>query len=184
MLTAMRPSPRPAGTEDLVLQAQSGDRAAFEQLYRRNVGRIHALCLRMAGDPVAAEELTQEVFVKAWRRLGTFRGDSAFSTWLHALAVREVLGDRRSNLRRLSRVTTVRDPEAYARGGRGVAAATVIDLERSLSTLPSRARQVFVLHDIEGYRHHEIATLMGTSEGTSKGQLHRARKLLREALGR
>ncbi len=182
MLTAMSATaPR---TDDLVRRAQGGDRGAFEQLYRRQVGRVHALCLRMAGDPIAAEELTQEVFVRAWRKLGSFRGDSAFGTWLHSLAVREVLGDRRTNVRRLARVVPVEDPATLPGAGRRQSPAAALDLERCLGALPERARQVFVLHDVEGYRHTEIARLMGTTEGTSKGQLHRARKLLREALAR
>jgi len=163
MLTAMSsPEPRTVGaTEALVHRAQAGDRAAFEQLYRRHVGRVHAQCLRMVGDPIAAEELTQEVFVRAWRRLGSFRGDSAFGTWLHSLAVREVLGDRRSNLRRLARVAPVEDPEALSAAGRRSSPATALDLERCLGTLPERARKVFVLHDVEGFRHAEIASFSG-----------------------
>lgn len=171
---------------EIVRQAQAGDRSAFERIYRENVGRVHALCLRLCGDPARAEELTQDVFVRAWRRLGTFRGDSAFSTWLHRLAVNEVYQAFRSERRRHARVMATDDlsvyehanPEAVPRPGRR------IDLEEAIRALPPGARTAFVLHDIEGYKHREIAELTGQAIGTSKAQLHRARKLLREALER
>lgn len=174
-------APADASLEDLARRASAGDSVAFEALYRAQVGRIYGLCLRMSGDPRAAEELTQGVFVRAWEQLGSFRGDSAFSTWLHRLAVNFVLNDRRSTLRRLARVVSnlgSRLEEPAPR--RSVSAG--LDLERAIAALPTRARHVFVLSDIEGYQHSEIAALLGTTEGTSKAQLHRARALLREAL--
>jgi RNA polymerase sigma-70 factor, ECF subfamily len=166
----------------LVQRAQAGDTAAFEQLYRDNAGRIYALCLRLSGDVVRAEELTQDVFVRAWQKLGSFRGDSAFSTWLHRLGVNVVLGERRSEGRRQARVVNqdVADIEVAApvRSVPGEA----LDLERAVAALPPAARTVFVMHEVEGYGHEEIARLTGRAEGTCKALLHRARKLLREAL--
>jgi RNA polymerase sigma-70 factor, ECF subfamily len=166
----------------LVPRAQGGEMSAFEQLYRENVGRVYALCLRLSGDAVRAEELTQDVFVRAWEKLGTFRGDSAFSTWLHRLAVNLVLGDRRSEGRRLSRVSPQETlDEGYTAPGQSVPGER-LDLERAIAALPHAARTVFVMHEVEGYGHEEIARLTGRAEGTSKALLHRARKLLRETL--
>lgn len=161
--------------------ARMGDRRAFEALYRRHVGRVYALCVRMAGDRLAAEELTQDVFVRAWHMLSTFRGESKFSTWLHRLAVNVVLVARRSDRRRTLRVFTAGDISPYDTGvsaGFGEA----VDLEAAIAVLPAQARMTFVLHDIEGYRHEEIAAMMGLAVGTTKAQLHRARALLKEAL--
>jgi len=153
--------------EPEVQGARDGSVASFERLYRENVDRIHALCLRMSGDPARAEELTQDVFVRAWEKLDSFRGDSAFSTWLHRLAVNVVLGSRRSEGRR---AVAPRDGER-------------MDLEAAVSTLPAATRTVFVMHDVEGYTHEEIARLTGRAEGTCKTLLHRARRALRERLG-
>jgi RNA polymerase sigma-70 factor (ECF subfamily) len=174
----------PDDASDCIRRAQGGDVEAFEQLYRAYVGRIHALCRRMSGDPVAAEEITQVVFVRAWERLDSWRGEAAFGTWLHRLAVNVLLGDRRAEGRRLARVLPLRDPTDGHGGVAGRAAATEagLDLERALDTLPPKARQVFVLYEIEGWPHEEIARHMDTTVGTSKGQLHRARELMRRAL--
>jgi RNA polymerase sigma-70 factor, ECF subfamily len=168
----------------LVRRAQEGDVDAFEGLYRRNVGRVYALCLRMTGDSVAAEELTQSVWVRAWERLDTFRGESAFSSWIHRLTVNLVLSERRSDSRRRARVELegdVADVNADS-ATPPPQVETRIALERAVAELPEGARTVFVLHDVEGYRHADIAEQMGTAVGTVKSQLHRARKLLREAL--
>ncbi len=168
-----------------VRRAQQGDVASFEQLYRDNVGRVYALCLRMCGDPGRAEELTQDVFVRAWEKMGTFQGNSAFSTWLHRLAVNVVLGDRRSEKVRVGKVMTTDDLEAFETPSqRPSDPGDGIDLERAIAALPPGARAVLVLHDVEGYKHEEIAAMQGTAVGTCKAQLHRARKLLREMLGR
>lgn len=167
-----------------VRRAQQGETAAFEQLYREHVGRIHALCLRLSGDPGRAEELTQDVFVRAWEKLGTFQGKSAFGTWLHRLAVNLVLGDKRSEAVRVHRIFGTDEPEKFERPGRAPDPGRGMDLERAIATLPPGARTVFVLHDVEGYRHEEIARMQGSAVGTSKAQLHRARRLLREALER
>jgi len=169
---------------DPVRLAQQGDQDAFAQLYRLHAGRVYALCLRMAGDAVEARRLTQDVFVRAWERLGLFRGDSAFASWLHRLAVNVVLADRRAAGRRLKRVVTAADAPAADGAARDTGAAERLDLERAIGALPPGARAVFVLYDIEGYSHEEIAALTGIAVGTSKAQLHRARRLLRERLER
>jgi RNA polymerase sigma-70 factor, ECF subfamily len=172
---------------ELVRRAQAGDRVAFEQLYRDNVGRVYALCYRMAGTADLAEELAQDVFVRAWQKLGSFRGESAFSSWLHPLTVNVALSERRSRRRRVARVMTTDDLTEFERPGpptRSDGPEAGFDLERALATLPPGARAVFVLHDVEGYKHAEIAERTGVATGTSKAQLHRARRLLREALKR
>ena len=170
--------------ESLIRRAQAGDTRAFEQLYRANVGRVYALCLRLAADPVRAEELTQDAFVSAWEKLDSFRGDAAFSTWIHRIAVNAFLMSTRTDGRRSARLRVVGDSVELETGGRVSAPETGIDLERAIASLPDGARAVFVLHDVEGYQHGEIAELMNIAPGTSKSQLHRARRLLREALDR
>ena len=185
--TRVRPFPaadpeRRERERELVRRAQAGDLPAFEQLYRENVRRIYATCLRLCCDASLAEELTQDAFVRAWEKLGGFRGDSAFSSWMHPLAVNLALSRRRSQRRYEARVTSTDDPGAFERPRPPAPREAGIDVERALATLPPGARSVFVLHDVEGYRHDEIAHLTGVATGTSKAQLHRARKLLREAL--
>ncbi len=166
----------------LVERARRGDKSAFEQLYRENVGRVYALCLRMSGDPSRAEELTQDVFVQAWRKLGAFRGESAFSSWLHRIAVNQVYQAGRSEKRRLARVFTTAEPGTLDGANHMADPGVRLDLERAIRKLPQGARAAFVLHDVQGYTHGEIGDLMGIAEGTVKAQLHRARKLLRKAL--
>lgn len=169
----------------LARRAAGGDVAAFEELFHQHQGRIYALCLRMTADPARAEELTQEAFVRAWQKLDRFRGASAFGTWMHRLAANLVLSDLRSRGRWAKREVEA-DPEspelARASPAPRDGAGRRIDLERAIATLPAQARTVFVLHDVEGYRHREIAEIAGIAEGTSKAHLHRARQLLREAL--
>ncbi|HEV8124484.1 MAG TPA: RNA polymerase sigma factor [Gemmatimonadales bacterium] len=169
---------------DLVLAAQGGDENAFRSLYDRTVERIYALCLRLSADPGHAEELTQDVFVQAWRKLATFRGESAFSTWLHRLAVNVVLAEKRATGRRERRVRPVEGLEDLESPGRAPRPGLRMDLDAAIAALPAGARAVFVLHDVEGYRHEEIAELSGVAPGTSKAQLFRARRLLREMLDR
>jgi RNA polymerase sigma-70 factor (ECF subfamily) len=169
---------------DLVLAAQGGDETAFRSLYDRTVERIYALCLRLSADPGHAEELTQDVFVQAWRKLATFRGESAFSTWLHRLAVNVVLAERRATGRRERRIMPVEGLDDLQSPGRSPGPGLRLDLEAAIAALPAGARAIFVLHDIEGYRHEEIAELSGVAPGTSKAQLFRARRLLREMLDR
>ncbi len=164
-----------------VALAASGDANAFERLYRRHVGRIYALAARMAGDAVA-EELTQEVFVRAWERLASFRGQARFGTWLYRLAVNHVLTRMRSLKAWRDRHVEGDEVLEYLAAPRQTPPGLAGDLERAIRSLPERARAVFVLHDVEGYPHEEIARMMGTSVGTSKSQLHRARVLLRGLL--
>ncbi len=166
---------------ELVRKAQAGDAEAFRLLYEEHVGRVYALCLRLERDAARAEELTQDAFVRAWEALEGFRGEAAFSTWLHRLTVNVVLSSRRSLARRARRFIDTDDAPAPARAA---TPGLAVDLERALQTLPDGARTVFVLHDVEGYRHGEIATMLGVAEGTSKAQLFRARRLLREVLTR
>jgi RNA polymerase sigma-70 factor (ECF subfamily) len=167
--------------------AAGGDRRAFERLYRAHVQRVYSLCARMCGDRRRAEELTQDVFVRAWEKLTLFRGESAFSTWLHRLAVNVVLNARKSEGRERSRIE---DDDGEGDGVAGLPAPTArhhaerLDLEAAIAGLPPGARRVFVLHDVEGYKHEEIAEMLGVTAGGSKAQLHRARMLLREALTR
>jgi len=174
----------PPRVTDLIRRAQAGDEEAFHALYREHVGRVYALCLRLTGRRDEAEERVQDVFVRAWRKLGSFRGESAFSTWLHRLTVNVVLSERRDALRRRLRVESVPDAAALEPPGRAPAAGLGVDLERAIAALPDGAREVFVLYDIAGYTHAEIARRCGVAEGTSKAQLFRARRLLREMLGR
>jgi RNA polymerase sigma-70 factor (ECF subfamily) len=166
----------------LVSRAREGDLSAFEALYRRYVRRIYALCLRLSGDTSLAEDLTQEAFVRAWKKMAQFRGESAFSTWLHPLAVNVVLAERRSRRSRDAHTFLTDDVSSHERPTAGFGPEVRLDIERAVASLPAGARAVFVLHDIEGYRHEEIAEMTGVTIGTSKAQLHRARQLLKERL--
>ena len=184
------PFPSTSGEEkaaalDSIRRAQAGDVAAFEQLYNQHAGRIYALCLRlMAGDSNDATELMQDVFIKAWRRLETFRGDCAFSSWLHRLAVNTMLENARSDRRRGARVLSMDDTSSLAGAARSSGVDLRMDMEDAIASLPKGARLAFVLHDVEGYQHQEIAEQLSVSVGTVKAQLHRARRLLRERLER
>jgi RNA polymerase sigma-70 factor (ECF subfamily) len=173
---------RRAAERRLVREAQEGDLSAFERLYRENVRKVFALCLRLSQDASLAEELTQEVFVKAWRKLSTFRGESAFSSWLYPMAVNATLSERRSRRRRDARIVPVEEPTQMEKPTGIPRPEAGFDLERALAKLPPGARAVFVLHDVEGRTHEEVAALLNLAAGTSKAQLHRARRLLREAL--
>jgi len=169
-------------TEGLVRRAQSGELDAFEVLYREHVARTFALCLRMTGNRARAEELTQDSFVRAWERLGTLHEPGGFSAWLRRVAVNVVLSDARAKRRRPDEWAATEQPEPSALRGPRRDPAPTFDLERAIAGLPPGARHVFVLHDVEGYRHTEIAGMLRVSAGTSKAQLHRARRMLREAL--
>lgn len=170
--------------DDLVARAQAGDQTAFRELYGQHAGRVYALCLRLTGDARDAEERTQDVFVRLWEKLRSFRGESAFSSWLHRLAVNVVLNESRTTGRRERRVMPAEDPDTVVGAQHAAPLHLNIDLERAIAELPDGAREVFVLFDIEGYGHGEIAALVGIAEGTSKAQLFRARRLLREKLER
>ena len=169
-----------ADMSDDVALAAAGDVSAFERVYHAHLPRVHSLVRRMSGGR-DTDELTQDVFVRVWQKLGSFRGDSAFSTWLHRLAVNVVIERFRSDTIRRQRL----------RGGDDVLESLPapsrsrdlsMDFETALDTLPDGAREIFVLHDVEGYKHHEIASLLEISAGTSKAQLHRARMMLRRHL--
>ena len=167
----------------LAARAQRGDTDAFEELYRAHCGRVHALCLRLTADEVKARELTQDVFVRAWEALPQFRGDALLTTWLHRIAVNTMLMHRRSDSRRLARVSLADDDAEDAGASLAGAAAphdvgAAIDLERAVAALPPGVRRAFVLHDVEGYSHVEIARMTGLAAGTLRAQLHRARQLL------
>lgn len=165
------------------IEAASGNRAAFERLYRAHAQRVYSICMRMVSDRNKAEELTQDVFVRVWQKLPTFRGDSAVSTWLHRVTVNVVLTQQKSDNATKNRA--ISDDEAI-----GIAPARAafvgerLDLDAAIATLPRGARQIFVLHDVEGFTHEEIGEQLGISPGGSKAQLHRARMLLRQALSR
>jgi RNA polymerase sigma-70 factor, ECF subfamily len=171
---------RDADAADSVARAAAGDVRAFEVLYHAHLSRVHSLVRRMTGGR-DTDELTQDVFVRVWQKLSSFRGDSAFTTWLHRLTVNVVIERFRTEATRRQRM---RDGEdifetlpAPARSG-----DLSMDFETAMTKLPDGAREIFVLHDVEGYKHHEIATLLEISAGTSKAQLHRARMMLRKHL--
>ena len=167
--------------ESDVALAARGDSSAFERLYRTHVTRIHSLTRRMLGSHVA-DEVTQDIFVRTWQKLGQFRGESAFSTWLHRLAVNVVIEKRRSFAIQRGRMTDDVDALDMLTVPAGRADLTV-DFEHAIEQLPPGAREIFVLHDVEGYKHREIAVMLDIATGTSKRQLHRARMLMRRHLG-
>jgi RNA polymerase sigma-70 factor (ECF subfamily) len=169
---------------DLVRGAQNGSADAFERLYRKHGRRVYALCLRMVSDPERAEELMQDAFVRAWNSLGSFQHKSAFGTWLHRLSVNVVLSSLRADKRRSGRELLSGELHEFEGEVRDAMPETRVDLERAIAVLPDGAKEVLILHDIEGYRYREIAELIGVAEGTVKSQLSRARRLVREALER
>ena len=186
-------SPAPASTSpdsDVLARAQAGDHYAFAQLYALHKRRIYSLCLRMVGNVAEAEDLTQEAFLQLHRKIATFRGDSAFSTWLHRLAINVVLMHLRKKGLSLISLDEAMEPTPEEGPGRSFGApdlslAGSIDrlaLERAISDLPAGYRLIFVLHDIEGYEHNEIAAMLDCSIGNSKSQLHKARLKLRDAM--
>ncbi len=163
-----------------VERAQQADTAAFESLYRLHVDRVYGLCLRMTGNASEAEDCTQEAFIQAWNKLSKFRGDSAFSTWIHRIAVNSVLGRMRKSRRELDRIQAVTDispvPETVGDDG------NFEDLQQAVDDLPDGAKHVFVLHAVYGYSHDETGEMLGIATGTSKAQLHRAKRLLAQQL--
>jgi len=163
-----------------VQKARKSDRRAFESLYRLHVDRVYALCLRMTANVSEAEDCTQETFIQAWTRLDHFRGDSSFGTWLHRVAVNTVLGRMRKSRRERDRIRAVTEvaPVNETIGDTG----GLEDLEKAMNELPSGARHVFVLHAVYGYSHDETGEMLGIASGTSKAQLHRARRLLAQQL--
>jgi RNA polymerase sigma-70 factor, ECF subfamily len=171
---------RDAEAADSVAQAAAGDVRAFEQLYRTHLPRVHSLVRRMAGGR-DADELTQDVFVRLWQKLATFRGDSAFTTWLHRLTVNVVIERFRTDATRRQRLRDGEEIFEVLPAPRH-SGDLAMDFETAMMKLPDGAREIFVLHDVEGYKHQEIAELLDISPGTSKAQLHRARMMLRKHL--
>ena len=191
-LARQRPAEPVAWTEaEAIRRAQAGDSTAFEFLYQLHSRRVYALCLRMVGNPADAEDLMQEAFLQLFRKIGTFRGESAFSTWLHRMTVNVVLMRLRKKSLPTDSLEETLEPDAETSGPkRDVGAPDLrlsgavdrVNLERSIEKLPPGYRTVFVLHDVQGYEHNEIAGIMGCSVGNSKSQLHKARTRLRELL--
>ncbi|MBW8861815.1 MAG: RNA polymerase sigma factor [Acidobacteria bacterium] len=180
VMTLSADPPVRSGLDGDVALAAAGDPSAFERLYRTHVAKIHSLTRRMLGTH-EADEVTQDVFVRTWQKLGQFRGESAFSTWLHRLAVNVVLERRRTFAIQRERITD--DPAALDFVTVAPARADLtVDFENALEQLPAGAREIFVLHDVEGYKHREIAVMLEITSGTSKRQLHRARMLMRKHL--
>src|SRR5438034_6328928 len=171
----------PSGIESDVALAAGGDSSAFERLYRTHVARIHSLTRRMLGSHIA-DEVTQDIFVRTWQKLGQFRGEAAFSTWLHRLALNVVIERRRTFAVQRGRMTD--DPAALDLVTVPPARADLkVDFEAAIEQLPAGACEIFILHDVEGHKHREIAAMLGITSGTSKRQLHRARMLMRKHLG-
>ena len=168
------------GERALIRQAQRSDARAFEALYRLHIDKVYGICLRMTGNVSEAEDCAQEAFIQAWSKLEKFRGDSAFSTWLHRIAVNAVLGRMRKSKREQDRITAVTDlaPPGIETGDTG----EMRDLSEAINRLPKGARHVFVLHAVYGYSHDETGEMLGIAAGTSKAQLHRAKRLLAQQL--
>jgi RNA polymerase sigma-70 factor (ECF subfamily) len=164
----------------LIAQAQRSNARAFEALYRLHIDRVYGICLRMTGNVSEAEDCAQEAFIQAWNKLEKFRGDSAFSTWLHRIAVNSVLGRMRKSKREQDRIMAVTEsaPPTVAMGDTG----DMRDLSEAIDRLPRGARHVFVLHAVYGYSHDETGEMLGIAAGTSKAQLHRAKRLLAQQL--
>ncbi len=163
-----------------IKRAQKSDSRAFEQLYRMHIDKVYGLCLRMTGNVAEAEDCAQEAFIQAWNKLSKFRGESAFSTWLHRIAVNSVLGRMRKSKREQERIQVAAEiapgPASIGDGG------NLNDLSDAVNRLPEGARHVFVLSGIYGYSHEEASNMLGIAVGTSKAQLHRARRLLSQQL--
>jgi RNA polymerase sigma-70 factor (ECF subfamily) len=172
---------------ELARRARAGDVGALERLYHAHVDRVYALCLRMVRNQARAEELTQDTWVRVWESMGSFRGDAAFSTWLHRVTVNVVLQSERAARRRGRRFPLTATPDRHERAPETDemdSRASRITLERAVARLPPQARAVLVLHDIQGHTHSEIAEMLAIAEGTSRAHLYQARERLREALRR
>jgi RNA polymerase sigma-70 factor (ECF subfamily) len=171
---------------ELARRCERGDMAAFEEVYRAHAPRLYSLALRMTGSEQDAEDLLQETFLQAHRKLGGFRGESTLGTWLYRLAVNQCLDFLRGRQARMARSTGLFDedvPGAPVHAGPAVPSAiSRVDLERAIARLPDGCRAAFVLHDVEGFLHHEVASMLGVAEGTSKSQVHKARLRLRVLL--
>ncbi len=177
--------------KEAIRLAQQGDAAAFETIYQLHSRRVYALCLRMSGDPVEAEDLTQEAFLQLFRKIHTFRGESAFSSWMHRLTANIVLMRFRKkrpvpvSLEEMTRPDDEKDRPTFEIGVPDLRLTGLFDrinLHAALEQLPQGYKSMFLLHDVHGYEHNEIADMLGCSVGNSKSQLHKARKRLRELL--
>lgn len=179
---------QPVSDVELARAAAAGDSAAFEKLYEQHHRRVYSLCLRMLGNVSQAEDLTQEVFLQVFKKIGSFRGDSAFTTWLHRLTVNQVLMHLRRRGVKLEHTSEEGDfsdvVETPLQSTRRISMVDRLALEKAISELPPGYRTVFVLHDVEGYEHEEVSDLLGVTVGTSKSQLHKARMRLRELLNK
>ena len=177
---------KPSTDYELTRRSAAGDTSAFEELYSRHSRRVYSLCLRMTANTAEAEDLAQEVFIQLHRKVGSFRGESAFTTWLHRLTVNQVLMHFRRRGVRVEQVGDEGDaPQQVVVGTENPSHMPVVDriaLDKAVSQLPPGYRAVFVLHDVEGHEHEEVARLLGCSVGTSKSQLHKARMKLRQLL--
>jgi len=173
---------------DLTQASSKGDMEAFEEVYNRHHRRVYAICLRMLKNPNEAEDLTQDVFIQLHRKIGSFRGDSAFTTWLHRLTVNQVLMHFRKRTVKFEKTTDEGEtPVQIVKGSEKPSRMPVVDkiaLENAIKELPNGYRNVFLLHDVEGFEHEEVARILGCSVGTSKSQLHKARLKLRKLLGK
>ena len=171
---------------ELAQAASKGDMFSFEEIYQRHHRRVYAICLRMLQNAAEAEDLTQDVFIQLYRKIGSFRGDSAFTTWLHRLTVNQVLMHFRKRTVKFEKTTEEGETPVQIVGGtenpRKMPIVDKIALENAIEQLPEGYKNVFVLHDIEGYEHEEVARILGCSVGTSKSQLHKARLKLRKLL--
>ena len=188
IMTVTAGTSQTASDLELARAAAAGDSGAFEKLYEQHHRRVYSLCLRMLGDSTQAEDLTQEVFLQVFRKLNSFRGDSAFTTWLHRLTVNQVLMHFRKRGVKLEHTSEEGDftnvVETPLQSTRRISMVERLALEKAIAALPPGYRTVFVMHDVEGYEHEEIADMLEISIGTSKSQLHKARMRLRELLSK
>lgn len=169
-------------SRELIAQAKSGNTSAFEEIYKIHVGRVYGICLRILGDPFRAEEITQQVFIRSWVKLASYRGEGSFGSWLHRLAVNAALNELNASALMQSQDSSLDDLKTEPSYPENCSQESKMDLEKAIAALPAGARVVFVLHEIEGFHHKEIAKQLGLANGTCKAQLSRARRLLREAL--
>ena len=167
---------------DLIRQSLGGSRGAFNQIYEENAARVYALCLRLLADPSEATEALQDTFVFAWQTLGTFRQECPLAGWIHRIAVTTALMRMRKRRRRGSHFDATPELDQHIDRHSDRDPGSSMDLEGAIAKLPPQARAIVILHDIEGYRHEEIAEFLSIAPGTSKAQLHRARTLLKEVL--
>ena len=180
------PSKEPTvSPEDLIARCQAGDVDAFETLYHQHAARLYTLACRMAGSPEDGEDLLQEIFLQAYRKLASFKGDAAIGTWLYRLALNHCLDYVRSRQAKMNKLTDTLDAETSIQPtARRETPIARLDLERAVERLPDGCREAFVLHDVEGFDHKEVGRLLGIAEGTSKSQVFKARMKLRALLGR